>query len=255
MITVMKKSTKGFYTLEAAIFLPFVILAVLSLGYFIRIEGTWENCIHGAVDESAVIAARSCNGVEPYMTAEKVRNRILEDNPKLDDLEIRNVRIFYSDLQGDKLISYRIRAGQEISFPLGFRKDFALDCRIKFRGFVGREYRGDPMGVSGLETDAAKQPVWYFPHSGRRYHKENCTYVKASVHPVILTESVKKRYSACRTCRSGKIANGSVVFCFENSGSSYHEGTCRTIRRRSAVIDKAEAEKKGYSPCSKCGGS
>ena len=98
MITVMKKSTKGFYTLEAAIFLPFVILAVLSLGYFIRIEGTWENCIHGAVDESAVIAARSCNGVEPYMTAEKVRNRILEDNPKLDDLEIRNVRIFYSDL-------------------------------------------------------------------------------------------------------------------------------------------------------------
>ena len=115
MITVMKKSTKGFYTLEAAIFLPFVILAVLSLGYFIRIEGTWENCIHGAVDESAVIAARSCNGVEPYMTAEKVRNRILEDNPKLDDLEIRNVRIFYSELQGDKLISYRGRAGDLIS--------------------------------------------------------------------------------------------------------------------------------------------
>ena len=72
---------------------------------------------------------------------------------------------------------------------------------------------------------------------------------------MILTESVKKRYSACGTCRSGKLANGSIVFCFENSGTSYHDGTCRTIRRRSAVIDKTEAERKGYSPCSKCGGS
>ena len=113
----MKKSTKGFYTLEAAIFLPFVILAVLSLGYFIRIEGTWENCIHGAVDESAVIAARSCNGVEPYMTAEKVRNRILEDNPKLDNLEIRNVRIFLfgsSKRQAD-FLQDQGRAGDLIS--------------------------------------------------------------------------------------------------------------------------------------------
>lgn len=251
----MKRSTKGFYTLEAAIFLPLVILAVLSLGYFIRIEGTWENCIHGAVDESAVIAARSCNGIEPYITAEKVRARILEDNTQIDDLEIKNVRILYSDLHDDKLISYRIRAGQSISFPLGFRKDFELDCRIRFRGFVGREYRGESLGVSGLETDAAEQPVWYFPHSGRRYHKENCTYVKAAVHPVILTERVKKEYSACGICRSGKLTNGSVVFCFENSGTSYHDGTCRMIRRRSAVIDKKEAEKKGYSPCSKCGGS
>ena len=43
--------------MEAAIFLPLVLLAVLSLGYFMRVEGTWENCIHGAVDESALIAS------------------------------------------------------------------------------------------------------------------------------------------------------------------------------------------------------
>ena len=55
----MKKSTKGFYTVEAAIFLPLVILSVISLGYFMKVEGTWENCIHGAVDESALIASRS----------------------------------------------------------------------------------------------------------------------------------------------------------------------------------------------------
>ncbi len=30
----MRRNTKGFYTLEAVIFLPLVILAILSLGYF-----------------------------------------------------------------------------------------------------------------------------------------------------------------------------------------------------------------------------
>ena len=55
----MKRNTRGFYTLEAAVFLPLVILAVLSLGYFMKIEGLWENCIHGAIDESSVIAARA----------------------------------------------------------------------------------------------------------------------------------------------------------------------------------------------------
>lgn len=35
----MKRNSKGFYTLEAVIFLPLVLLAVLSLGYFMKVEG------------------------------------------------------------------------------------------------------------------------------------------------------------------------------------------------------------------------
>lgn len=255
LITAMKKNTKGFYTLEAAVFLPLVILAVLSLGYFIRIEGAWENCIHGAADESAIIAVRASNGVEPYLTAKRVKDRILEDNPKLDSVEIKNVMIMYSDLHTDKLISYRIKAKKEESLPLGFTKCFELDSAIKFRGFTGKEYRGEALGVSGLETDVKEQPVWYFPYSGEKYHTEKCTYVKAAVHPEILTESVKNKYNECRTCKSGKLTNGALVFCFEGSDTAYHSGTCRTIKRRSAVIDKTEAEKKGYTPCSKCGGT
>ena len=48
----MKRNSKGFYTLEAVIFLPLVLLAVLSLGYFMKVEGAWENAFYGAIDES-----------------------------------------------------------------------------------------------------------------------------------------------------------------------------------------------------------
>lgn len=250
----MKRNIKGFYTLEAAIFLPFVILAVLSLGYFMKIEGLWENCIHGAVDESALIASRACNGAEPMMTKEKIKKRITADNDELDEIEVSNVRIMYADLHNDSLISYKLTAAEYMEFPLAFKKEFKLTGKVKFRGFVGKKEKGEALGVSGLETGEAQQPVWIFPRSGRKYHKENCTYVKASVHAVILTGSVKNKYDPCGICRSREISAGSIVFCFESEDTSYHRGTCRSIKRRSAVVDKTEAEKRGYVPCSKCGG-
>lgn len=253
-ITYMKRSTKGFYTVEAAIFLPFVILAVLSLGYFMKIEGLWENCIHGAVDESAVIAAKAYNGTEPMMTASKVRQRIEEDNPQLDSIEIKNVRIMYADSYNDNLISYRIKAEEKLALPLSFQWTFALESEIKFRGFVGKRESGNPLGAEGLESEAAKQPVWIFPRSGEKYHTQTCTYVKAAVRPVVLTGSLKNRYDACGICGSGSMPAGSIVFCFGSEDTSYHRGTCRTINRRTVVIDKMEAVEKGYTPCTKCGG-
>ena len=251
----MKKSIKGFYTLEAAILLPFLILAVLSLGYFMKIEGLWENCIHGAVDASSGVAMKASNGVEPALTVQKIKERIDSDNPGLDELEIDNVRIMYTDLSGSDMISYDLKTSERLELPLSFERNFELDFSVKFRGFVGIKERGTPLGASGLETAEAEQPVWIFPQSGKRYHKESCTYVKATVHPVVLSESVKRRYSSCGLCDSADIGNGAIVFCFGSDGTAYHRGTCRSIDRRSVTIDKTEATDRGYSPCSKCGGS
>lgn len=250
----MKRNTKGFYTLEAAVFLPFVILAVLSLGYFMRIEGMWENCIHGAVDESTVIAAKACNGMEPAMTGIKVKQRIEEDEPDLDFVEIKSLRTMYSDFRNDSLISYRIEASETISFPLAFEHEFRFENKIKFRGFVGKRQRGSPLGAEGLETDTKQEPVWIFPYSGEKYHSENCTYVKAAVHPVILTGTVKSKYGDCSLCRSKEMPAGSIVYCFDSKDTAYHRGTCSAVTKRTAVIDKTEAVKRGYAPCSKCGG-
>lgn len=245
---------KGFYTIEAAIFLPLVLLAVLSLGYFMRVEGTWEKCIHGAVDESRLIASRSYNKINAMSIGPAVSKRINDDNPILDQMKMKELRILYADRYTDDLTSYRIYAVINMELPLGFSREFVLDQGIKYRGFTGVEETTEPMGAEGLESYAEQRPVWIFPHSGEKYHSEYCTYVKASVSPKVLTEALKKRYDSCGLCDSENISAGSIVFCFGSEDTSYHRGSCSSIDRHTAVIDKQEAEKKGLRPCSKCGG-
>ena len=250
----MKRNTRGFYTVEASVCLPVVILAVLALGYFMRIEGLWENCIHGSVDESGLAAAGAESGIEKTMLAARVKQRIEKDNPQLDSIHIRDVRIGYSDIYEDELMSYRLNAKEGVAFPLGLKWEPELDTKIRFRGFVGKKTRGSPMGADGLEADQAGDPVWIFPQSGEKYHKEECTYVKANIHSEILTDGLRDRYKSCGLCKSGELPSGSIVFCFGSGDTSYHRGTCRSIDRRTVVIDRSEAEKKGYGRCSKCGG-
>lgn len=251
----MKRDTRGFYTLEAVILIPLFILAVLSLGYFMRIEGMWENCIHGALDESSQIAAKASNGVAPATTAFKVEERVRKDNPDLDDVSVSAMRVMYSDMSGDNLISYRLDATEKPELPLFSERKFELEFPVKFRGFVGKKEKGTPMGASGLESAETGHTVWIFPQSGEKYHGESCTYVKATVHPVLLSGSVKRRYDPCGMCLSDDITEGSLVFCFGSDGTAYHRGTCRTINRKSVAIDRSEAVERGYAPCSKCRGS
>ncbi len=250
----MKKSTKGFYTLEAAIFMPLVILAVLSLGYFMKVEGTWENCVHGAVDESGLIASKSYDITASARTGSKVKNRIISDNPHLKSVTLKNLKVMYSDAYGDYLTSYRVNAALELSLPLGFDREFELDYGIKYRGFTGDRTKRTAMGCQGLESFAEQNPVWIFPQSGTKYHAQECTYVKASAEAVILTATVKQKYDACALCNSEKAAAGEIVFCFAGENTAYHRSSCRTVERHNIVIDRSEAVKRGYSKCSKCGG-
>ena len=131
---------------------------------------------------------------------------------------------------------------------------FEYEDTIRYRDFVGLRYRKDTLGAEGLERGSDSAEVWIFPQSGKRYHKENCTYVKAAVHSCILTETVRRNFSECKLCDSGELPTGSIVFCFKSNDSCYHRGNCRTIKKYVIPIDREEAEKKGYTPCSKCGG-
>lgn len=250
----MRNNTKGSYTLEAVIFLPLVLLTVLSLGYFMRVEGTWESCIHGAVDESALIASRSYGGSSAAMVGAKVRSRVAQDNPQLTQVSVKNLRVMYSDFDTDGLTSYRLHATMDLALPLGFQREFQFESKIKYRGFIGRKSDKQGMGSEGLERELPQDPVWIFPQSGEKYHGESCTYVKASVKPVVLTASVEKEYETCGLCNSGAMSAGSIAFCFAGEDTAYHRGTCSAIVRKTLVIDRTEAVKKGYGACSKCGG-
>lgn len=251
----MKKSTKGFYTVEAAIFLPVVILSVLSLGYFMRVEGTWENCVHGAIDESSLIASRSYDEINAFSIGPAVSKRLTNDNPELYDMRLNDMRIMYQDMYGNDLTSFDLYARIRLELPLGFSREFILNQGIKFRGFTGVINDGTPLGKEGLESYEQQNPAWIFPHSGEKYHGENCTYVKVVATPVVLTSSLREKYDSCGICNSESIDVGSLVFCFEGENTAYHRSTCSSIVRNVSVIDRSEAVKKGYKPCTKCGGN
>ncbi len=237
----------GFYTVEAAVFLPLIILAVLSIGYFIKIDATWENAMHGAVDESALAASRAFPG-----SASRIEKRIAADNPQLEDIRVKRFLRGYSDGVSDNLTSYVVNGSMTMRLPLGFSRDSDFTAGVKYRRFIGKRTTGSGMGSEGLETDFPQDPVWIFPLSGIRYHRENCTYVKASVSGYILSPSLKRKYEPCGLCHSGDMMTGDLVFCFKGEDTAYHRGSCPSINRHTVVVDRSEAMKKGYTPCSKC---
>ena len=250
----MKRNTKGFYTLEAAIFLPLVILAVLSVGYFMRVSGAWENCIYGALDESRQAALRSYDGVHQLSVGKKIKERLESDKKNPDNTEVSCLMVDYSDGYSNHITSYRLEASLKLELPAGFSREFDFSADIKFRGFRGRDRLGEPLGSEGLEKSEPEDPVRIFPYAGEKYHGENCTYVRAAVVRKVLSANIRKSCKSCSVCGSGNMKTGDVVFCFEGSGTAYHRGTCRMVDRHTAVIDRSEAEQKGYGVCSKCGG-
>ena len=243
---------KGVYTIEAAICLPLVMLAVITLGYFIEADSAWENCMFAAYKECSY-AQSSGLDLSKLSFSMKLRRQAASCGQDVD-LRITNQRYSYSDGRHTDLNSFRLKADVDLALPLGFGRSFEYEDTVKYRDFTGLTYTRESLGAAGLEQSEDSTAVWIFPQSGTKYHKENCTYVKATVHSCILTSALKRQYSSCGMCHSESLPSGSIVFCFNGADSCYHRGNCRSIKRHTIVIDRGEAAEKGYTPCSKCGG-
>lgn len=249
----MRRNSKGFYTVETVIFLPMVLLAVLSLGYFMKVEGVWENAFYGAIDESTEASRKAYDGVSGRLVEQKIKERVAEENPELTTLQLSHVRCLYTGTSNDNLTSYQMQTGMKLELPLGFSREFSWKARVKYRNFVGKKRNSEAAGEA-LSKEQKEDPVWVFPNAGERYHTEHCTYVRAEADKMILDSGIKKQRNPCGLCGSGSLPYGSIVYCFRDRDTCYHKGTCRSIDRHSIVMDRTEAKKRGYTPCSKCGG-
>ena len=248
----LERTKKGVYTVEAAICLPLVMLAVLTLGYFIEADSAWENSMNAAFAECSYAQS---SGLDLSKAAMGVKLRRDATGFGQDvNLSLSHRRYSYSDGRHTDLNSFRLRADVDLVLPLHFGRIFEYESTVKYRDFVGLQYERSALGAEGLEQTEDSTEVWIFPQSGTKYHDKSCTYVKATVHSCILTNTLKRQYSPCAMCGSGNLPSGSIVFCFYGEDTCYHRGSCRSIKRHTIVVDKGEAEEKGYTPCSKCGG-
>lgn len=245
---------KGYITLEAAIFLPVFILAIVSLMYYINIFSITENIYYSTFDETSRLSSKaSVMKIAPGFTYD-LNSRIKSENPALDESRVERFRYLYWDGDLDNLIMVEGKYSVGLSIPLGLGNDYPINTRVKCRGFTGLKTVGNPMTFEELESEGVWDPVWIFPSSGEKYHIYSCTYVRANARETVLTSEVKQKYGSCSLCKSADIAIGSLVYCFIENGTVYHKNSCKQVKRYTIEINREEAIRKGYTPCSKCGG-
>ena len=252
----MKRVTdrRGYITLEASIVLPVFILAILALGFYIRVFAIMENVTYCMLDEVSLISSRAYAVKSVPLFEEKLKKRISADEDGINDLKISRMRYLYSDMNKDDLIFVKADYTAEVSLPVDMDHVFDLSSQVKCRGFTGKYDIGIPMSFEEMETDGVWDPVWVFPLDGEKYHKETCTYVVANAKKSVLTNKLKKQYGPCELCKAENASMGSYIYYFAENGVVYHTEDCRQVKRYTIEINRDEAIGKGYIPCSKCGG-
>ena len=118
------------------------------------------------------------------------------------------------------------------------------------RSFIFRPWKGESVQL----VDADDERVYVFPKRGERYHSAGCQIMKEGSVEAILTEQLKRRYSACKTCKPSSLAYGSLVFMFSDGSRVYHRKECPCITKYYVSMPKSEAEAEGYTPCFFCRG-
>ena len=113
---------------------------------------------------------------------------------------------------------------------------------------VYRPFCGESSGIS----DEDDELVYVFPKRGIRYHRAGCSTMIDGDREIILTNAVRRQYSACRICKPGSLPNCAYVCLYSENSSVYHRRSCASITKSFETMTRSEAEKQGYTPCLLC---
>ncbi len=243
----------GYYTLEAVIFLPIFIVAVLTFAYLIKAEAADEQIIHAMSDEGHRLSMTAYSEQEATTFPLRLYLRLKNASDDAENLILTDFDYLFSRDGIDDLIYVSACYKVDIKLPKRLYDSLFREQELLFRGFTGREHAEEAAGFSSMETAEDYEEVWVFPRAGEKYHEKNCDFINVCARKAKLNMYVKIKYSPCQLCEPGKLASGSDVYYFD-TGHVYHSGDCYIVERYVISMDKQDAEKKGYEACSKCGG-
>ena len=169
----MKSTKKGSITVEAAIILPLFIIAVLTISYTVKLIEAEENVINGVADEARYIAAYAYIERTGIGVKSRIEKRVREDKAA-EAFSVKRLGYLYSDFHNTGLISIDMAYTVRNRMPVKMRGDFHRKTGILFRGFVGRDNKGQIFSFDMMQTADDGTTVWVFPVAGERYHSENC---------------------------------------------------------------------------------
>ena len=250
-----RNTKKGYLTLEAAIFLPIFILGVLTFAYLIKFMTVQEQVMHSFVDEARALSAEAPINPAAALTFKTgLKSRIYAENGNdIGRADIENFNYLYA-VGKPGMISVDLNYDVKIRLPISVYKSIPATESLLFRAFIGSSMKKAPMSFEEMEQEKESHLVWIFPASGKKYHDKNCTYIASEPIEMVMTKNIRNKYHSCDICGSKNIASGSKVYVFMKSGKAYHRGSCPSVDKYVISIEKEEAERKGYTPCSKCGG-
>ncbi|MGI6737765.1 MAG: hypothetical protein ACOX41_10790 [Anaerovoracaceae bacterium] len=240
--------------MEAAIFLPIFVISVLTIGYFIKAAAARDDVLHAALDESRWLASRAYLVKAAPAFGSRLEQRIHDENSAITEVRVRGLRYLTAQHGNKGMISFRVDYRMRVPLPLDHDREIRGSEAVLCRGWIGRTNVGVPMGFAAMMEDDGGGTVWVFPESGRRYHSHDCTFVSNEPTQTVLTEAVKRNYKPCHKCHPESLSNGSLVYCYTSYGEAYHRGGCRAVEKYTITLSRMQAEERGYSPCSKCGG-
>ena len=217
----MKSTKKGSITVEAAIILPLFIIAVLTISYTVKLIEAEENVINGVADEARHVAAYAYIEKTGLGVKARIEKRVREDKAA-EAFSVKRLGYLYSDFHNTGLISIDAAYTVRNRMPVKIRGDFHRKTGILFRGFVGRDNKGQIFSFDMMQTADDGTTVWVFPVAGERYHGENCSYIRVYPVQTILTDEVRRHYTPCKLCRPDEHGNGHIVYCFKKTGKAYH---------------------------------
>ena len=115
--------------------------------------------------------------------------------------------------------------------------------KLLYRPFVG-----ESDDISGKDDEL----VYIFPKRGIRYHRYGCSTMVDGDRELVLTNSVRNNYAACRLCKPGDLPNGALVYMYSEDSTVYHRKSCASVTKSFETMSRSEAEEKGYTPCMLC---
>ena len=280
-------SKRGSLFVETAIVLPLFLLAVLSISILIRITAVEENTMRCFSEEAQKtlkeayltqldllpgqfdmdfsdpsdsydsIQQKGKTGISEALVHGallefRIQSRLKEETVSLKDASLNRFEYLYSDGEASGLIHCGFKYGVELPLPLDFHRQLQFEQRLLFRGFIGADENGEGMGFEAMETQDDANTVYVFPRAGERFHKSDCRIIEVYPKEMVLSPSVRKKYTPCKICDAEDLPYGFRVYCFDTSGKAFHRGSCSTVDRFVIGIDGEEAMEQGYTPCYYC---
>lgn len=241
--------------IEAAIVIPLVIIAVLTVGSVMKIAYCEERVSFITGNELAVLARDAyAEGERPFFPSE-IERLTAEKMPELTNTEVTCYKYKFKDNAEniDSLILLEMSFEMKTGLPGGMAGGKKGKTACLLRAFCGRDNAAAVVNDE-FQTDYDYEPVYLLPEYGSKYHTESCTYVNSYPVRTVMSDRIKRKYKACGKCGSKSAARGSVVYCFKY-GDAYHTARCSTVTKYAICMDRHDAEIRGYTRCSKCGGT